>query len=164
MLLVPFVVLGVVALLCVEDVHTMSQDYAHSSTVWVLGWSCLLILGLYLTFLPRHVDVRSTGTVALKTSILTFQFDAIDRATYNDGIKEGDDAPPPDGWAWSGWALRRIRCATSLCGGTQVLLQRTPSSAKWDVLLTPQDPDGFMAAVNDMVHQRHTVDNTDHNR
>ena len=161
-LLLPFVALGVVALLCVDDVHTLSQDYQHSSTVWVLGWSSLLILGLYLTFLPRHLDVRSTGTVAIKTSILTFHFDAIARATYDDGNEEGE-APPQDGWPWSGRALRRIRCATS-CGGTKVLLQRTLSSAKWDVLLTPHDAEGFITAVTDMVQQRHTVDNTQHNR
>jgi len=118
------------------------EEYKNSSTVWVLGWCFILIMVLYMAILPRQVDVRSNGTVAIKTCLLTFHIDDIARAYRGCNIDSNYDS-----------LLRpRVRFATSFDRDGAVVIRR--HHGKWDVVVTPQDPEGFVHAVEDMVRQK----------
>ena len=54
-----------------------SSYYDHwerSPTGWILSWSLLLIVGLYMVLLPKQLNIRSNGSLGIKTFLCTFQF------------------------------------------------------------------------------------------
>jgi len=118
------------------------EEYKNSSTIWVLGWIFILIMVLYMAVLPRQVDVRSNGTVGIKTCLLTFFIDDIARAYRGCNIESNFDN-----------LLRpRVMLATSLDQDGAVVIRR--HHGKWDVIVTPEDPEGFVHAVEEMVRQK----------
>ena len=118
------------------------EEYKNSSTIWVLGWCFIFIMVLYMAVLPRQVDVRSNGTVAIKTCLLTFFIDDIARAYQGCSIESSYDS-----------LLRpRVNLATSLDRDGAVVIRR--HHGKWDVVVTPEDPVGFIHAVEKMVQQK----------
>ena len=224
---VPLLVVGSqIALLNNND----GGDYRQSSTAWILGWTFILVVVLYMAILPKQIDVRSNGTVTIKTFLLTFHFDSIVRA-YQAGLGREDFLRPRLKFATTlgvpavdtccdicgicrrlkGILCRRTNCTTkdAAVDGDQVPVQQpvttrpglqddsktnTPSSltiedgnepsstdgiirnptssgnqseestnetggrvvirrshGKWDVVVTPKDPDGFCEAVTKMV-------------
>ena len=87
---VPLLVVGSqIALLNNND----GGDYRQSSTTWILGWAFILVVVLYMAVLPKQIDVRSNGTVTIKTFLLTFHFDSIVRA-YQAGLGREDFLRP----------------------------------------------------------------------
>mmetsp|Transcript_60908 Transcript_60908/g.149127 ORF Transcript_60908/g.149127 Transcript_60908/m.149127 type:complete len:345 (-) Transcript_60908:34-1068(-) len=68
-------------------------DYRQSSQAWILGWAFILVVVLYMAVLPKQIDVRSNGTVTIKTFLLTFHFDSIVRA-YQAGLGREDFLRP----------------------------------------------------------------------
>mmetsp|Transcript_11435 Transcript_11435/g.26862 ORF Transcript_11435/g.26862 Transcript_11435/m.26862 type:complete len:252 (+) Transcript_11435:330-1085(+) len=117
------------------------EEYKNSSRIWSLGWLFILIMIVYMAVLPRQLDVRSNGTVAIKTCLLTFHIDEIARAYRGCNIESDYD-----------FFLRpRLRFATSLDRDAAVVIRR--HQGKWDVVLTPQDPEGFVHAVEEVLRQ-----------
>jgi hypothetical protein len=120
------------------------RDYTRSSTAWILGWMFLLVIVLYMAVLPKQVDVRSNGTVAVKTFLLTFHIDGIVRA-YQGGSWKSED-----------YFLRRKTIRFNTTFDEPVVIRR--SHGKWDVIVTPEDPAGFINAVEQMVRENGIVD------
>jgi hypothetical protein len=118
--------------------HPRRTDYRNSSTAWILGWTLLFVLILYMAILPKQIDVRSNGTVGIKTFLLTFHIDDVVRA-YESGIGREDFLRP------------RIKFGSSGFSG-RVVLRR--SHGKWDVVVSPKDIEGFLKAVDKMVKEQ----------
>lgn len=139
-LLVATPLLAIIASIIYFDVKSQEQ-YMHSSKIWLLSWCFILIAVIYMAVLPRQVDVRSSGTVAIKTCLLTFHIDDIARAYcgYNTE-SEYDSCFRP-----------RVKFATSLNKDGAVVIRR--HHGKWDVIVTPQDPEGFVHAVEEVLRQ-----------
>eukprot|EP00536_Pseudo-nitzschia_multiseries_P016992 jgi/Psemu1/48859/gm1.48859_g len=118
------------------------EEYKNSSRIWLLGWMFILIIIVYMAVLPRQVDVRSNGTVAIKTCLLTFHIDEIARAYRGCNIESDYD-----------FFLRpRLRFSTSLDRDAAVVIRR--HHGKWDVVVTPQDPEGFTNAIEEMLRKK----------
>ena len=136
------------------DVHSQ-DEYKNSSTIWALGWCFIFIMVTYMAILPRQVDVRSNGTVAIKTCLLTFFIDEIARA-YRGGNIESN-------YNYQNLLRPRVMLATSLDKDGAVVIRR--NHGKWDVLVTPEDPEGFVNAVEEMVRKKENEDmNSDSNK
>eukprot|EP00535_Pseudo-nitzschia_heimii_P005500 CAMPEP_0197186332 /NCGR_PEP_ID=MMETSP1423-20130617/13727_1 /TAXON_ID=476441 /ORGANISM="Pseudo-nitzschia heimii, Strain UNC1101" /LENGTH=128 /DNA_ID=CAMNT_0042637609 /DNA_START=468 /DNA_END=854 /DNA_ORIENTATION=- len=97
---------------------------------------------LYMAVLPRQVDVRSNGTVAIKTCLMTFFIDDIARAYQGCNVES----------KYNSLLRPRVRLATSLDRDGAVVIRR--HHGKWDVVVTPEDPIGFIHAVEKMVRQK----------
>ena len=139
LLMIPL--LTILISLILFDINTQ-EEYKNSWTVWVLGWCFILIMVLYMAILPRQVDVRSNGTVAIKTCLLTFHIDDIARAYRGCNIDSN----------YNSLLRPRVRYATSLDKDGAVVIRRKHD--KWDVVVTPQDPEGFINAVEKMLRQK----------
>lgn len=118
------------------------EEYKNSSTIWLLGWCFIFIMVFYMAVLPRQVDVRSNGTVAIKTCLLTFFIDDIARAYRGCNIESNYDS----------LLKPRLMLSTSLDRDGAVVIRR--HHGKWDVVVTPEDPEGFVHAVEEMVRQK----------
>ena len=127
--------------------HSSRAEYRSSGTAWALSWTLLLILVVYMAVLPRQIDVRSNATVCVKTSLLTFHVDGVVRA-YQAGIGREDFLRP------------RIKFGTSTEG--RVILRR--NHGKWDVVVSPEDLDGFLVAVEEMVKEHGEHDDSGDNQ
>jgi len=123
------------------------EEYKNSLTIWILGWCFIFIMVLYMAVLPRQVDVRSNGTVAIKTCLLTFFIDDIARAYRGCNIESTCDS----------LVRPRLLLATSL--DSAVVIRR--HHGKCDVIVTPEDPEGFVHAVEEMVRKKE--DKSDNN-
>jgi len=69
--------LPLLALVLWMIVVVTSSKYDHwerSPTVWILSWSLLLMVGLYMVLLPKQLNIRSNGSLGIKTFLCTFQF------------------------------------------------------------------------------------------
>jgi len=139
LLMIPL--LTILVSLILFDINTR-EEYKNSWIVWVLGWCFILIMVLYMAILPRQVDVRSNGTVAIKTCLLTFHIDDIARAYRGCNIDSN----------YNSFLRPRVRYATSLDKDGAVVIRRKHD--KWDVVVTPQDPEGFINAVEKMLQQK----------
>jgi len=118
------------------------EEYKNSSTIWILGWCFLLLTVVYMAVLPRQVDVRADGRVAIKTCLLTFFIDDIARAYRGCTIESDYDS-----------LLRpRVMLATTLNKDGAVVIRR--HHRKWDVVVTPEDPDGFIDAIEGMLRKK----------
>lgn len=109
-------------------------DYKDSTTIWALGWSFVLLVVLYMAILPRKVDVRSNGTVAIKTCLLTFFMDDIARVSTN--LPE------------NGWKVLPLATSWNNKEGAVVMVRK---HGKRDVVVTPVDPQGFCEALEGML-------------
>jgi hypothetical protein len=135
--------------------HPSRTDYRDSSTAWILGWILLLVLVLYMALLPKQIDVRSTGTVGIKTFLLTFHIDGIVRAYHQ---ITGLDRQEEDSFLLSSSLLLRpriIRFGTS--HQERVILRR--NHGKWDVVVSPENVEGFLLAVEEMVREHDNNNN-----
>ena len=144
-ILVSIPLLAILMSIILFDVKTQ-EEYKNSWTVWTLGWCFIFIVVLYMAVLPRQVDVRSNGNVAIKTCLLTFHIDDIARAYRgcNNGV---------DSLNWYDPLLRPcVKFATSLDkDGTVIIIRKHD---KWDVVITPDDPEGFISAVENMLQKK----------
>jgi hypothetical protein len=109
--------------------------------VWILVWALILVFVIYMAVLPRQVDVRSNGTIGVKTALFTYIFTGVCRA-YEAGIGREDFLRP------------RLKFAASFTGNRVVVRRR---HGKWDIVVTPTDPQGFVQAVEQVVGQLETL-------
>ncbi|KAL3912647.1 MAG: hypothetical protein SGILL_006801 [Bacillariaceae sp.] len=123
----------VAVLVSIIMLYPRRADYRSSGTAWGLVWTMLLIMVLYMAVLPRQIDVRSNGTIGIKTALLTFHIDGVVRA-YQAGSGREDFLRP------------RVKFGTSMEG--RIILRR--NHGKWDVVVSPQDVEGFLNAVEEM--------------
>mmetsp|Transcript_2984 Transcript_2984/g.7044 ORF Transcript_2984/g.7044 Transcript_2984/m.7044 type:complete len:256 (-) Transcript_2984:156-923(-) len=123
------------------------EVYKNSSTIWGLSWCFIFLMVLYMAVLPRQVDVRSNGNVAVKTCLLTFHMDEIARATLGSTAASG----------WDVFWQRRVMLATSLDKDSAVVIRR--HGGKWDVVVTPEDPEGFVNALEKMLLKKEENEN-----
>lgn len=114
-----------------------NDEISHSVGAWILGWAFLLVVVVYMIVLPKQVDVRSNGSVAIKSFLLTYHIDGVVRA-YQAGIGREEFWRP------------RITFATRLGEGRVVIRRR---HGKWDVVVSPEDPEGFIQAVEEVVRR-----------
>ena len=81
--------------------------------------------------LPRKVDIRSNGVVGVKTFLVTYRFSDVVRVYEADMGR--DDLLRP-----------RIKFATTFSTPHRLVVER---NGKWDLVITPSDPQGFIQAV-----------------
>ena len=105
--------------------------------VWILVWSLILVFVIYMAILPRQVDVRSNGSIGVKTALFTYVFTGVCRA-YETGIGRED------------FVRYRLKFGASLTTNRVVVRRR---HGKLDLLVTPSDPQGFVQAVEQVVGQ-----------
>jgi hypothetical protein len=115
------------------------EDFQTDQHTWVMGWTVILIFALYMVVLPRKVDVRSNGSIGVKTSLITYQFSGVVRA-YQAGMGRDDFLRP------------RLKFATAFGPPHLVVVRRR--HGKWDVVVSPSDPEGFILALERVVSQR----------
>lgn len=108
------------------------EDFVSSQESWVLGWTLILIFGIYMMVLPKQVDVRSNGNIGIKTFLITYQFRGTVRA-YEAGIGREDFMRP------------RLKFATCFHPPHRIVVRRR--GGKWDLVVSPTDPEGFLQAV-----------------
>lgn len=115
------------------------DDYKNSSTIWAMGWISVFLVVLYMAVIPRKVDVRSNGTVAVKTCLLTFFIDDIAGAYRGSNNAE-----------YIRHILRpHFLLITSVDRNDIVVIRR--KHEKWDVTVSPEDVDGFLEALEGML-------------
>ena len=136
-----FIFLWMVVLVSTYD------HWERSPTEWILSWSLLLLVGSYMVVLPRQLNIRSNGSLGIKTFLCTFHFSNVchvSRATthnttttttgtpiehyYNNDNKNNCAAvsswEPPRQGVWWGPLLRVHRLGTSLTSIPCVLRRR----------------------------------------
>jgi len=118
------------------------EEYKNSTSIWVLGWCFIFVMVLYMAVLPRQVDVRSNGNVAIKTCLLTFHIDDVARAYRGCNIESQYDS----------YLRPRVTFVTTLDRDGAVVIRR--NHGKWDVVVTPQDPEGFVHALEEMIRRK----------
>lgn len=143
-LIVPL--LAILLSIILFDVQSQ-EVYKNSSTIWGLSWCFIFLMVLYMAVLPRQVDVRSNGNVAVKTCLLTFHMDEIARATPGSSFASG----------WDVFGKPRVMLATGLDKDGAVVIRR--KGEKWDVVVTPEDPEGFVSALEKMLRKREEAEN-----
>lgn len=102
-------------------------DFQRSQTVWILGWSMVMILGIYMMVLPKELNIRMNGSVGIKTFLFTYHFTDVCHVYQAEGTQ-----PSCIGASF--------RFATSL-GTPPVILRRRN---KWDVVVTPTKASEFL--------------------
>jgi hypothetical protein len=152
-LLLPLLTIVINIVMVLQDHHHQQQqqgganggggeeDYgiSHSVQGWVLAWHLLFILVLYMVVLPKQIDVRSNGTVGIKTFLMTFHIDDIVHAyDLGTGVVRSTT-----------WTCRNQSYVTQFGDGGRVVLRRR--HGKGDVSVTPIDPMGFICAIEEVV-------------
>lgn len=118
--------------------HDENAHFGYSRKAWVLLWLVILILALYMVVLPKQVDVRSNGSIGIKTFLITYNFADISRA-YQAGVG-GEDLFRP-----------RLRFATSFSQHHRVIIRRR--FGNMDLVVTPQEPEPFIQALEQVLSQ-----------
>jgi hypothetical protein len=113
------------------------QEEEVQQKVWILVWTLILVFVIYMAILPRQVDVRSNGSIGVKTALYTYIFTGVCRA-YEAGIGREDFVRP------------RLKFGASLTANRVVVRRR---HGKSDLVVTPSDPQGFVQAVEQVVGQ-----------
>lgn len=109
-------------------------DFERSGTVWTLGWTMILIFALYMVILPKQVDIRSNGTIGIKTFLITHQFDDICHA-YMAGL---------------GPETSSIPFGTCYDTSKQVVVRRR-GAGHWDVVVSPSHAEEFIRTLQSII-------------
>lgn len=116
----------------------------HDYRMWGMGWVLILILGLYMMILPKQIDVRTNGSVGIKTFLMTYQFTGACRA-YVAGPGREDFVRP------------RLRFATDM--NQRVVVRR--KNGMWDLVLSPTDADAFVNALDRIITNLEKLEDDD---
>lgn len=119
----------VISMVMVLTDEKMSME-KKSSTLVALFWTTIGIFVLYACLLPKRYEVHASGEVVVVTYLFPHKFDGVVGAFENPPFE--DD-------------LTRPRLKFSVNCLKRVLVQR--QAGKWDVLVSPKDPQGFIHAV-----------------
>jgi hypothetical protein len=149
-----WVVLAIPLLAILIQIGFVSRDPAVSEFLrerhaWLLGWMLVLIFGIYMVVLPRQVDVRSNGSIGIKTFLITYRFKGVVRA-YQAGMGREDFLRP------------RLKFATSFFPPHRVVIRRR--GGKWDLVVSPSDPEEFIQAVENVVFELEQQEQDESNR
>jgi hypothetical protein len=106
------------------------SDQDKEDALWSLGSSFLFVIPVFVLVLPLSLQVRSDASVGVKTLFVTWTFDKATAAYEDPAFMEQCRRP-------------RFKFATALQG--RVLVRRL--KGKWDVLVSPEDPKGFVDTV-----------------
>jgi hypothetical protein len=112
----------------------ISLTQGDYNTAWGLIWALMFVAFVYMMVLPRTLDVRSDGSVGVKTSLMTYKFTDVVRAYEAPGYSIDDPLRPV------------IKFATDFKRPHTVAVRRR--NGKWDLLVSPADVEDFIAAVN----------------
>ena len=117
-----------------------SQPIGNSSPeFWGLVWTMITVLCLYMVILPKQVDVRSNGSIGIKTFLVTFQFPSVARAYKSEPVLfQREDFQRP-----------RLKFESHPWSKVVVLRRH----GKWDVTVSPKDPQGFIEAIEKVVNE-----------
>ena len=126
-------------MLIVYDCYQERDEFRSFQDYWIHIWLLFFIGGLYLMIIPRHLDVRSNGTVGIKTIILTMKYDDICRA-YMQGFSWKEDLCG---------SPRRFKFATALKPPHRIVIVR--KYGKWDLVISPNEPELFIQAIDQVV-------------
>lgn len=145
--IVAFPLVAIVIQFTVIVLDSTVVEFRKEQQAWSLSWSLILILGIYSLILPRRVDVRSNGSIGIKTFLMTYRFKDAVRA-YQAGLGREDFLRP------------RLKFASSFFPPHRVVIRRR--GGKWDLLVSPSEPEEFIKAVEDVVsklEQEHQTEN-----
>jgi hypothetical protein len=117
-------------------IATKVAKFERSGEVWIMLWVLILILGLYMMVLPKQVDIRSNGTIGIKTFLITYTFDDICHV-YLAGL--GAET----------FVGQRYRFATCLDPTNQVVIRRR--GTKWDLVVSPDNADEFLRMMQSLI-------------
>jgi len=140
--LLPLLVGIRIAMVYINDANI--AHFERSQTVWILSWSLIFIFGMYMMILPKQLNIRSNGTLGIKTSLLTYEFTDGHHVTVESLSSLG--GPCCNGSrSWLGGIFSSspiIFMTTSWTSlttpnGCCLIRRRAPF---WDVLVTPTDP------------------------
>lgn len=124
-----------------RDGEEVEYGISHSVRGWILAWHFLFLLVLYMVVLPKQIDVRSNGTVGIKSFLVTYHIDDVVRAYQSSGVVVGIRSD----FFWR----PRLSYATHFGSGRVVIIRRR--HGKWDVIVSPSDPVGFVHAIEEVV-------------
>jgi len=117
-------------------------EFERSGAVWILGWSLIWILALYMMVLPKQIDVRSNGTIGIKTVMITYQFGDICH-TYK------ADLGPKESGCSSHFGVARYKFITTLDSSKHVVIRRR--GGKWDVVVSPEQTDELLRMLQSTI-------------
>lgn len=130
---VPVILISIrLALVYAKDANIAS--FERSQTVWILSWTLLLILGLYMMVLPKQLSIRSNGSLGVKTSLLTYEFADVCH------LYQAEDVVP-------NFMGKSYRLGTSLGSPPMVLRRRN----LWDVVVTPVNATEFLQSFESVL-------------
>ena len=113
-----------------------------SPEFWGLVWTMILVLCIYMVILPKQVDVRSNGSIGIKTFLVTFQFPHVARAYISEPLLfQKDDFN----------MIQRPRLKFESHPWSKVVVLRR--HGRWDVTVSPKDAQGFIDAIDKVIHQ-----------
>ena len=131
LLIIPPVVLFIeMVYLGVDNANDSSSD---QSAVWILA--CVLIFAglICLLFLPKQLDIRSNGSIGIKTTLVTYQFGDICHAHLTSFGRETSCAP--------------LQFAT--CFSSQMVIRRR--SGKCKVVISPLQAEEFLQTLQSVI-------------
>ena len=110
------------------------SNFERSTAVWCLGWTLVFVGLVYMLVLPKQVDIRSNGTIGVKTFLITYQFGDICHVY-------------PAAFGRETMMGARIKFATSF--SSQLVIRRR--SGKWDVLISPLHEQEFLQTLQSVI-------------
>ena len=110
----------------------VEKDYEKAKS---LIWGTIFVLTIFILVLPKGFDVRTNGVIGVETLLTTWKFANIERA-YPAPVSTTDIFDP------------RFKFATTFNQPYRVLVRRR--GHKWNVLVSPVDPEEFINAVNNL--------------
>lgn len=109
-------------------------NFERSGAVWCLGWTLIFVVLVYMLVLPKQVDIRSNGTIGIKTFLITYQFGEICHAY-------------PAAFGRETIMGARYRFAT--CFSSQMVIRRR--RGHWDVVISPLQGEEFLQTLQSVI-------------
>ena len=128
--------LSILTRIVLVSIDSNVDDIRREYQAWKLTWSLILVFIIYMVILPRRVDVRSNGSIGVKTFLITYLFGDVVRG-YQAGMGREDYLRP------------RFKFATTFFPPHRVVIRRR--GGKWDLIITPSEPEEFLKALEEVV-------------
>lgn len=135
--LAPLAIIGAMIATLLQPPQQPDETQELERQEWILVWSLIFVLSLYMLILPKQVDVRSDGSVGIKTALTTFVFGDIVRAYATEGTASYTFQQP------------KWKFATTVMCERIVIKRGRANKHQWDVIVSPVDRQGFLRALEE---------------